>query len=181
MKLLLASVSPRRKELLSPLCDFEIVPSRFEEAASGTPEEVVLMNARGKAREVFTRFPDCRVLGADTVVALDGMILGKPKDVEDAKRMLRLLSGRVHSVFTGVCLLDASGSLERLVETKVLFKTLSENLIENYILSNTPLDKAGAYGIQDGIVVASYEGSYSNVMGLPMEAVEELLKMKGSV
>ena len=181
MKLLLASASPRRKELLSAVCEFEIVPSRFDEAESGSAEEVVRLNARGKAQEVLSRYPDCRVLGADTVVALDGMILGKPKDGEDAKRMLRLLSGRVHSVFTGVCLADTSGSEEKVVETKVLFKTLSEKLIDEYVLSGTPLDKAGAYGIQDGIVVASIEGSYTNVMGLPMEAVGEMLKIKERV
>lgn len=181
MKLLLASASPRRKELLASCCEFETVPSRFEEAASGSAAEVVLFNARGKAHEVLARFPDCRVLGADTVVALDHAILGKPKDGEDAKRMLRLLSGRVHSVFTGVCIADANGSVERVVETKVLFKTLSENLINEYVLSGTPLDKAGAYGIQDGTVVDSIEGSYTNVMGLPMEAVEEMMKMKERV
>ena len=181
MKLLLASASPRRKELLSAFCEFEIVPSHFEEAETGSAAEVVLMNARGKAQEVLARFPDCRVLGADTVVALDQMILGKPKDREDAKRMLRLLSGRVHSVFTGVCIADGNGSEERVIETKVLFKTLSEKTIEDYVLSGTPLDKAGAYGIQDGIVVASIEGSYSNVMGLPMEAVEEMLNFKERV
>ena len=181
MKLLLASASPRRKELLATLGEFEIVPSRFEEAAEGSAEEVVRINARGKAQEVLARYPDCRVLGADTVVALGGMILGKPKDSEDAKRMLRLLSGRVHSVFTGVCIIDAHGSMEKVVESKVLFKTLSENLIEEYVLSGTPLDKAGAYGIQDGIVVDSIEGSYTNVMGLPMEAVSEMLNIKERV
>ena len=181
MKLLLASISPRRKELLGSLCEFEIEPSRFDETAEGSAEEVVLQNARGKAQEVLSRFPDCRVLGADTVVSLDNMILGKPKDSEDAKRMLRMLSGRVHSVFTGVCLVDACGAVEKVVETKVLFKTLSENLIENYVLSGTPLDKAGAYGIQDGMVVESIEGSYSNVMGLPIEAVREMLSYKERV
>ena len=181
MKLILASVSPRRRELLAPLREFELQPSHFDERAEGSAEEVVLFNARGKAKEVLARFPDCRVLGADTVVALDGKILGKPKDAEDAKRMLRLLSGRVHSVFTGVCLIDQKGAEERVVETKVLFKTLSEKLIEDYVLSGTPLDKAGAYGIQDGLVVASYEGSYSNVMGLPVEALEEMLKIKERV
>ena len=181
MKLLLASVSPRRKELLSSLREFEIQPSGFEETAHGSAEEVVRFNARGKAEEVLSRFPRCRVLGADTVVALDGKILGKPKDGEDAKRMLRMLSGRVHSVFTGVCLIDEKGALERVVETKVLFKTLSEKLIEEYVLSGTPLDKAGAYGIQDGLVVDSYEGSYSNVMGLPVEALEEMLSIKERV
>ena len=140
-----------------------------------------MQNARGKAKEVFSRFPDCTVLGADTVVALDGVILGKPKDEEDAKRMLRLLSGRVHSVFTGVCLTDEKGAIEQVVETKVLFKTLSEKLIEDYVSSGTPLDKAGAYGIQDGTVVECIDGSYSNVMGLPVETVKEMLSKKGCV
>ena len=181
MKLILASVSPRRKELLAGVCDFEVQPSHFDEVTGKDAKEVVLQNARGKAREVLSRFPARTVLGADTVVVLDHMILGKPKDSEDAKRMLRLLSGRVHSVFTGVCLIDEKGALERVVEAKVLFKTLSEKLIEDYVLSGTPLDKAGAYGIQDGIVVDSIEGSYSCVMGLPMEAVQEMLKEKGCV
>ncbi len=175
MKLLLASASPRRKELLAPLCPFEVEISRFEERDRGSAEETVLYNARGKALEVLGRFPDRVVLGADTAVALNGVILGKPKDAGDAERMLRFLSGKTHSVFTGVCLADSSGVKERVVETKVLFKELSEDTIHSYVLSGAPLDKAGAYGIQDGIVVKSYEGSYSNVMGLPVEAVEEML------
>lgn len=175
MKLLLASASPRRRELLAPVCPFEVEISRFEEVDKGSAEEVVLSNARGKALEVLGRFPDCRVLGADTAVALDGMILGKPKDAADAERMLRSLSGKTHSVFTGVCLADKSGVKERVVETKVLFKELSKKTIKSYVLSGAPLDKAGAYGIQDGVVVKSYEGSYTNVMGLPMETVKEML------
>lgn len=175
MKLLLASASPRRRELLAPLCPFEVEISRFEEVGEGSAEEVVLANARGKALEVLGRFPDRRVLGADTAVALDGMILGKPKDAKDAERMLRSLSGRTHSVLTGVCLADRYGVKERVVETKVLFKELSEKTIKSYVLSGAPLDKAGAYGIQDGVVVKSYEGSYTNVMGLPVKTVEEML------
>ena len=89
--------------------------------------------------------------------------------------MLRFLSGKTHSVFTGVCLADKSGVKEKVVETKVLFRELDEETIKSYVLSGAPLDKAGAYGIQDGIVVKSYEGSYSNVMGLPMEAVKEMI------
>lgn len=175
MKLLLASASPRRKELLSSLCDFQVEPSFFEEVSLADAKETVLQNARGKAIEVLARFPDCAVLGADTAVALDGVILGKPKNEEDAKRMLRFLSGRTHSVFTGVCLADKNGVAEGVEETKVLFKKLSEKEIENYVLSGAPLDKAGAYGIQDGVVTASIEGSYTNVVGLPTERVEKML------
>lgn len=177
MKLLLASASPRRRELLSPVCPFEVEVSHFEEKDGGDAEETVLRNARGKALEVLGRFPEYRVLGADTAVALDGVIFGKPKNADDAERMLRLLSGKTHSVFTGVCLADKSGVREKVVETKVLFKKLSEKKIKSYVLSGAPLDKAGAYGIQDGVVVESYEGSYTNVMGLPMEAVEEMLRV----
>jgi len=175
MKLLLASASPRRRELLAPICPFETEVSCFEECDGRSAEETVLKNARGKALEVLGRFPECRVLGADTAVALNGVILGKPKDAADAERMLRFLSGRTHSVFTGVCVADKFGVTERVVETKVLFKELSEEMIKSYVSSGAPLDKAGAYGIQDGIVVESYEGSYSNVMGLPTETVEEML------
>ena len=178
MKLLLASASPRRRELLAPICPFAVEISRFEEADGGSAEETVLKNARGKALEVLGRFPECRVLGADTAVALDGVILGKPKDANDAKRMLRLLSGKTHSVFTGVCLADEFGVTEKVVETKVTFKELDGETIESYVLSGAPLDKAGAYGIQDGIVVKSYEGSYSNVVGLPVETVKEMLIRK---
>lgn len=175
MKLLLASASPRRRELLASVCAFEVEPSSFEEVSSGSAEEVVLMNARGKALEVSGRFPECRVLGADTAVAVGSLILGKPKDAADAENMLRFLSGKTHSVFTGVCLADRYGIKERVVETKVLFRTLSEKEIKDYVLSGAPLDKAGAYGIQDGVCVASYEGSYTNVMGLPVQTVKEML------
>ncbi len=178
MKLLLASASPRRRELLSEIASFEVEPSLFPETEGESAEETVRLNARGKALEVLKRFPDCRVLGADTAVALDGRILGKPEDAGNAAEMLRFLSGRGHSVFTGVCIADAHGVLERVVETKVLFKVLNEKTIADYILSGAPLDKAGAYGIQDGVVVASYEGSYSNVVGLPQETVKELLAIK---
>lgn len=178
MRLLLASASPRRRELLGELTTFEVEPSRFAETEGRSAEETVLLNARGKALEVLSRFPDCRVLGADTAVALGDKILGKPSNAEEAEKILRFLSGKTHSVFTGVCLADADGRLERVVETKVSLKELSEKTIREYVLSGAPLDKAGAYGIQDGVVVASYEGSYTNVVGLPQETVKELLAKK---
>ena len=176
MKLLLASASPRRKELLSTLVPFDTVPSGFSEVETGAAREIVLRNARGKAEEVFARFPDCVVLGADTAVALGDRIFGKPADEKEAEQMLSFLSGKTHSVYTGVCLLGQYGKIERVVETKVLFKKLSKKTIQNYIKSGSPLDKAGAYGIQDNVAVASFEGSYSNVVGLPLEAVEKMLK-----
>lgn len=181
-KLILASNSPRRRELLKELCEFEVIPSRFEERAENlTAEETVLKFAAGKAEEVLSRFPKRFVLGADTVVALEGEILGKPENEEDAAAMLRRLSGKTHSVFTGVCLVGGGQKFLESVETRVTFFPLSEELISAYVKSGLPLDKAGAYGIQDGFpLVKSYEGQYSNVVGLPVQTVRELLK-KGRV
>ncbi len=177
-KLLLASNSPRRRELLAALdVPFEVVPSRFEERAEGlSARETALSFAEGKAGEVLSRYPEAFVLGADTVVCCGGEILGKPRDAADAKRMLRLLSGRTHSVFTGVCLLGQGTRLAEIVETRVTFFPLDEAFLEAYVASGSPMDKAGAYGIQDGGLAAGYEGSYTNVIGLPMETVRAFLK-----
>lgn len=179
MKLVLASNSPRRRELLASIIpQFDVVPSSFEERAEGlSARETALAFAEGKAGEVFSRFPDCVVLGSDTVVALGGEVLGKPKDREDAVRTLRALSGKTHSVYTGVCLAGAFGKRSAVAETRVTFYRLSEKLIGEYVASGLPLDKAGSYGIQDGYpLVEKYEGSYSNVVGLPVALVKKLLK-----
>ncbi len=180
--LILASNSPRRREILSALrLTFAVEPSLFEERAAGrSARETVLAFARGKAEDVFSRHREDIVLGADTVVSLDGEILGKPKDGADAARMLRRLSGRMHEVFTGVCVLSSGGCGEEVVSTKVFFNPLGEDLIEAYVKSGLPLDKAGAYGIQDGFpLVGHIEGSYTNVVGLPEETVRALLSRIG--
>ncbi len=177
--LILASNSPRRRELLAQLgFSFAVEPSRFEECAAGlSARETAARFARGKAEEVLSRFPGARVLGADTVVALEGEIFGKPASSEDAKRMLRALSGKTHSVFTGVCLADMGGRKELVVESRVTFYALSEALIEEYVKTGSSLDKAGAYGIQDGFpLVERCEGSFTNVVGLPVEEVRALLE-----
>ena len=160
---------------------FTVEPSLFEERAEGlSAYETATYFARSKAEEVLSRFPEALVLGADTVVCLGGEILGKPKDAEDAKRMLRLLSGRVHSVITGVCVARKGAVRTEYDETLVTFHELSEELIEQYVASGNPLDKAGAYGIQDGYpLVKSYEGSYTNVVGLPVELVKIMLTETG--
>jgi len=179
--LILASASPRRRELLSSLgISFETVCSRFEEKTENlSPEELVLAFAKGKAEEVFSRFPNRPVLGADTVVAFNGRILGKPKDKADAVRMLQALSGNTHEVYTGVCLLGCGDPVLFAEKTEVTFGEFSKELISAYAESGLPLDKAGAYGIQDGYLpVLSIRGSYSNVVGLPLERVETLLKEK---
>ena len=180
----LASASPRRKELLSTLIgEFEIIPSKGEEkTAESTSENIVKSLARQKAEEVFS-YPENKekiVLGADTVVALDGKILGKPKDKEEAFQMLSALSDRTHQVYTGVCILFMkNGEKQTILDadcTKVTFNKLSNEWINEYIASGSPMDKAGAYGIQDGGLAKSIEGSFSNVVGLPVELVEKMIK-----
>ena len=185
IKWILASASPRRKELFAELVEeFEILPSTAEEVVEGTPTpmELVQKLACLKAREVSLREETVgkAVLGADTVVALDGKVLGKPKDEEDAFRMLSALSGKMHEVCTGVCMrfLKESGEWVELVDsasTKVHFASLTKEEILAYIATGSPMDKAGAYGIQDGGLVDKIEGSFSNVVGLPVELCKEML------
>ena len=181
MQIVLASASPRRRELLKELVpDFRVLPAKGEERAdpSLSPEETVKELARRKAEEVaaLIQSQECAVLGADTVVALDGKILGKPKDEADAFRMLSALSGRTHEVFTGVCLILPGGEKTvRAERTEVEFYPLSEEWIREYIAGGSPMDKAGAYGIQDGGLARRITGSYSNVVGLPLELCRELL------
>lgn len=185
IKWILASASPRRKELFAELVEeFEILPSTAEEVVEGTPTpmELVQKLACLKAREVSLREERVgkAVLGADTVVALDGKVLGKPKDEEDAFRMLSALSGKMHEVCTGVCMrfLKESGEWVELVDsasTKVHFASLTKEEILAYIATGSPMDKAGAYGIQDGGLVEKIEGSFSNVVGLPVELCKEML------
>lgn len=185
MGFVLASASPRRRELLKKVVDsFEVDAATGEERADASlsPSALVRFLATQKAREVAAKSEHAKkaVLGADTVVVYNGEVLGKPKDGEDAKRMLRLLSGKQHSVLTGVCLIDACGK-EHIVyaETKVFFEPFSEAFIERYVASGSPLDKAGAYGIQDGVPVKKIEGSFDNVVGLPTELLRELVGLCG--
>ena len=179
MQLILASNSPRRRELLAEdNIDFTVIPSLYEEKGEGLSAiETVSRFSSGKAREVFSRFPNSLVLGADTVVALDGVVLGKPKSPEHAAEMLSMLSGRTHSVYTGVCLIGQGFCFEEVAETKVKFYDLSKETIESYVKSGLPLDKAGAYGIQDGYpLVERFEGSYTNIIGLPVDEVRAMLE-----
>ena len=182
MEWILASASPRRRELLKTyIPTFAVIPAKGEEkAAIGlTPQQLVCALARQKAKEVAA-LPEAKgkaVIGSDTVVAYAGEVLGKPKDEIDAKRMLTMLSGQVHQVYTGVCVVLPSG--ERIVEadcTDVEFEALDEPAIAAYIATGSPMDKAGAYGIQDGGLVKGIDGSYSNVVGFPCELFEKMLK-----
>jgi septum formation protein len=182
--LILASASPRRRELLAQHgVAFEVVASGVPEVpGSGeTPEAFAQRAAREKALAVAGRRPDACVLGADTVVVVDGVILGKPLDVADARRMLRLLSGRAHRVLTAVALVGPSGAIEDvLVQSEVEFHPLAAGEIEQYLATDEPFDKAGAYAVQGlgGKFVKHVRGSFSNVIGLPMEAVTELLRRR---
>lgn len=175
MKLVLASKSPRRSEILRNAgIDFTVrVADADETIPDGTkPEDAVVFLAARKALAV-ERAEDETVLGADTIVVLDDKILGKPKDREDAYNMIKCLSGRVHSVFTGVCAVGNGISLTFAEETKVEFYPLTDDEINEYIDTNEPYDKAGAYGIQ-GIAskfIRGIQGDYFNVVGLPISSV----------
>ncbi len=184
MRWILASASPRRRELLKKLVEeFEVQPSLAEEdICEEDPALLVQQLAIEKAGEVAFRLGNegAFVIGADTVVALDGEVLGKPADEEEAFRMLSALSGREHRVYTGVCIArrGKSGLRKEIsyARTKVRFHELSKEWILEYIASGSPMDKAGAYGIQDGGLVEGIEGSYDNVVGFPTELVAEMMQ-----
>lgn len=177
--IILASQSPRRQELLKLITsDFEIKVSNVDETLPDkiTPKEAVMYLSKIKA-EPFADSDDI-VIGADTVVALDGKILGKPKSEENAKEMLRFLSGRTHSVFTGVTLASGKKTKTFAVETKVKFFELTNEEIDAYIKTKEPFDKAGAYGIQGygSLLVEKIDGDYFNVVGLPVSTLARELK-----
>lgn len=181
--LVLASGSPRRRELLAHFdIPFAVVPSGADETTTGTGLSQVVELARRKGADVFSRHAMLPVLSADTLVCLDDRVLGKPQDRADACRMLRLLSGRWHSVHTGVCLhLPGGAVLERVETTRVRFTALSEDAIARYVDTGEPMDKAGAYAVQEigGIFVERIEGSPSNVIGLPLATVAALFTAAG--
>lgn len=177
--LILASKSPRRKELLQYITtDFVIKSAEVDETLPNNiaPDNAVKYLSRIKAEPLATNSNDI-VIGADTVVTIDGKILGKPTDTNDARDMLRLLSGRTHSVFTGVTVIKNGNCHTFCEETKVTFHNLSDDEINNYIATNEPMDKAGAYGIQGygALLVKGIEGDYFNVVGLPVSKLNRLL------
>lgn len=186
MRLVLASASPRRRELLKEICpEFDVIPARGEERAdfSRSPGEIVSALAARKAEEIAA-LPvayGAAVLGADTIVYFRGEVLGKPKDAADAGRMLSLLSGRTHEVFTGVALCMGGGTHTAFARTEVTFLPLKKDFIRAYVASGSPMDKAGAYGIQDGGLAEKISGSYSNVVGLPLELCGAMLKEFGII
>ena len=180
--LILASNSPRRRELLAEAgVRFEVHAYETDERRldGEAAEHLVQRLSCLKARAAETHHPGRVILGADTVVVLDDRILGKPKSLEEAKRFLRDLSGRTHVVLTGVTLIDGRGHADTwLAASHVTFKPLTDNIIDEYVRLTNPLDKAGAYGIQShgGMLVERVDGLLSNVIGLPVEEVVERLK-----
>ncbi len=197
-RVILASQSPRRKQLLELAgIDFEIWPSDKEEIITKTkPEDICVELSRQKALDVassirtynelhsdLTTETDILVIGADTIVVSGSEVLGKPKDEEDAARMLRMLSGKTHSVYTGVTFVFSEGSgrvgeYSFFEETKVSFWPLDDEEIDRYVSSGDALDKAGAYGIQSGaaVFIRAIEGDYYNVVGLPVSRILQELK-----
>ena len=185
-RIILASASPRRRELLERLSLPELIirPAQGDERMPDTddPAEIVRTLSRQKAEEVARDFEKSDVIiAADTIVWFEGRALGKPKDPADAAAMLRRLSGRTHSVFTGVCVISGGILLSEAEESLVRFRQMSEKEIASYVASGEPMDKAGAYGAQGlgGLFVERIEGSFSNVIGLPMCRLGNMLKKVG--
>lgn len=172
--LILASGSPRRKELLKKLTkDFVIIVSNVDEGFLHLPaEDLPAEESKMKAYAVAASYPNDEVLACDTIVVLDGQVLGKPRDEEDAIEMLRRQSGKKQTVLSGWTYIGKGIEITRTVATKVYFNKLTDEQIRRYVYEKKPLDKAGAYGIQDGYdLVNRIEGSYDNVMGLPTEDI----------
>lgn len=180
--MILASKSPRRKELLGSITkDFKIIPAVGDEnIPDGTaPRDAVRMLAEQKADEIFASHKGEIIIGADTVVVIDEKILGKPKNEKNAAEMLGTLSGRVHTVYTGVCVIFEDGRKTSFAEkTDVEFYPLTEREIAGYIATGEPMDKAGAYGIQEkgALLVKRIDGDFYNVMGLPVARLARVLR-----
>ena len=185
--LILASSSPRRQELLREAgIPFQVEPAHVnEDQRAGEPPLIYACRlAAKKAQAVAERYPQRWVLGADTIVVIDGEVLGKPRDGRDASRMLRLLAGRAHEVTTAVSLVAPGQDAEtRTCTTRVWFRALTDDEIQRYVAGGEPMDKAGAYAIQGGAArwADRIEGEYTNVVGLPLSVVTEMLRKNGLV
>ena len=178
MDIILASNSPRRKELLGKLnYQFTVQASNCSEVTTAqSPRDMAMELASRKAMDIFKKNPQSIVIGADTIVAYNSQVFGKPATEEQAKDMLVALSGNVHDVHTGVCIACPLGVWLFCETTHVTFKQLSAQQIEEYVASGSPMDKAGAYGIQDSGFVQQIDGDYDNVVGFPSSAVNDVLQ-----
>jgi len=183
--IILASASPRREQLLRQVgCDFRVIPSMAEEnnEAALPPSELVREHARAKAQDVAHGVsPNDIVIGADTIVVLDGRVYGKPGDETQACKMLGELSGKVHSVWSGIAVVGNGICITDAVETRVTLSALTPVQIRRYAATGEPLDKAGAYAVQGfgAVFVEKIEGCYFNVVGLPLHALSRLLSKVG--
>lgn len=187
--IVLASASPRRCALMRLLdLSFRVKPADFDESTipKWPPDVHVRECAMGKALKVAAEVEDSIVVAADTIVVLDELVLGKPRDAEDACRMLKLLSGRSHYVYTGLCVVESLGGVPvstqcEHVSTEVLFSKLTDEVISAYVATGEPLDKAGAYGIQERgcVLVEGIIGDYFNVVGLPVSRLSRMLANVG--
>ena len=182
--LILASQSPRRRDLLTMLgLDFTIITADIDETMDPalSVEDAVAEVCKRKAEAVAALYPHDTIISADTIVVVDGRVLGKPRDAAHAKEMLRLLSGRTHLVLTAFCLWQNGVADTHVEQTHLRFRTLSEEEIAAYVATGSPMDKAGAYGIQDqaSVFVEALEGDYYNVMGLPVCALVKALRKNG--
>ena len=186
MRLILASSSPRRKEILGLLgIEFEVVEPQFDETliADRPARDEVLDFALGKARSVAREKPESIVIASDTLILLNGIKIGKPEDVDDAKRILRALAGKTHRIFTSVALLDGTGGpgLRIVEEVSVKMRAFADAEIERYLSLNESLDKAGAYSIQgEGrALIEAIEGDYLAAVGLPLKPIAGYLASRG--
>jgi septum formation protein len=174
--IILASESPRRRELIKKITnDFVVIPSNVDESVLHiAPHDLPGELSKLKAYSVYSRYPNDTILACDTVVILDGELMGKPHTNEKAKEMLRKLSNKKHVVISGYTFINKDKEITRTVRTYVYFNKLSEELIEQYVASGSPMDKAGGYGIQDSEfnLVNHIEGSLDNVVGLPVEDIK---------
>lgn len=185
-KIILASKSPRRKELLEKVgLKFEIKVSDFDESSVSKlpPKELAEFLSKEKGKAVAKEFKNAVIISADTIVILDGEMIGKPTSEEDARKMLRKLSGRDHQVITGFTIIDSEFdvSITRSVESRVFFREISDDEIDAYVETGETLDKAGGYGIHEkaAVFLERVDGDYSNVVGLPILPVIEELKKFG--
>jgi septum formation protein len=184
--IILASASPRRKEILEKTgLKFRVDESDYEENMDIglKPRELAICHAVGKAKVVASRYKNALIISADTIVVLKNRVFGKPRNRSEARDMLKALSGKVHTVITGYAILDSSTGkmLSQTVESRVFFKRLNEEEIDSYIKSGEPVDKAGAYGVQGlgAVIVKKIDGDFFNVMGLPLNSLAGNLKKFG--
>jgi len=185
MQVILASQSPRRRDLLTRMgVDFTVVPSDFDEYLDDnrSPDEIATELALGKARAIAKQYPDSIVIGADTIVTIDGQQLGKPEDADDAHRIIKMLAGKTNYISTGlavICLAD-DVQLTGVGTADVFFKPYNEADVAAYVATGDPLDKAGAYSIQNATaLIASINGDYDAIMGLPTKLLAEWLQQLG--